>query len=119
MADGSRTSNSDFETAKAYLMQANEAGTTVYDHLTEVLGRLLDEKPSNAVDVLETVSYELKADKFSAGTAVRVSRPCHCTAGVEEKRRRKEKRSLGVAFFLFSLLLSVSLSFCLFLSVSY
>jgi radial spoke head protein 4A len=57
----------EFDTAKAFLMQADGPATTsVYDHLSELIGKLLNEKPNNAIEILENLSYELKANKFNA-----------------------------------------------------
>lgn len=57
----------EFETSKAYLMQADgPVSTSVYDHLSDLIGKLLSEKPSNAIDILENLSYELKSNRFNA-----------------------------------------------------
>jgi len=43
------------EDAIAFLQKTNSTnGDSVFEHLTKVLARVLDEKPNNAVDVLET-----------------------------------------------------------------
>ena len=35
-----------------------------YDHLAEVLTKILDERPTNAVDIIEDFSYKEKKTKF-------------------------------------------------------
>jgi len=70
--DATNTMATDFDAAKAYLMQAQgAAGVSVYDHLSDVLSKLLSEKPENAVELLENISYELKADRFAAESNIR------------------------------------------------
>ncbi len=68
------------EAAKAYLMKANAEGCNLYDHLAEVMSKLLSEKPADALAQLEAISAEVKATKFvpgpgpaKAGTAPSVS----------------------------------------------
>eukprot|EP00730_Choanoeca_flexa_P018473 TRINITY_DN8984_c0_g1_i2.p1 TRINITY_DN8984_c0_g1~~TRINITY_DN8984_c0_g1_i2.p1 ORF type:complete len:495 (+),score=148.71 TRINITY_DN8984_c0_g1_i2:79-1563(+) len=57
----------EFDSAKAFLMQANGPGSaSVYDHLSDLIGKLLSEKPGNAVEILENLSYELKSTRFNA-----------------------------------------------------
>jgi radial spoke head protein 4A len=53
------------EAAKGYLMKANaDTGVSLYDHLSEVLSKLLAEKPENALEQLEAISAQLKATRF-------------------------------------------------------
>jgi hypothetical protein len=57
----------DFDNGKAYLMQTDGvAGTSVYDHLSSLIAKLLSEKPANAINILESLSYEIRADRFAA-----------------------------------------------------
>eukprot|EP00051_Salpingoeca_urceolata_P022288 m.359841 g.359841 ORF g.359841 m.359841 type:complete len:491 (-) comp19951_c4_seq2:66-1538(-) len=58
----------DFESAKAFLLQAGSGGRNVYDHLSEVITRLLDDRPADAVAVLEDVSHTVKASQFDPKT---------------------------------------------------
>lgn len=51
----------EFEKAKAYLLQGS---SSVYDHLAGVLGKLLEEKPDNALDILDDVSRQVKGEAF-------------------------------------------------------
>lgn len=37
-----------------------------YDHLARVLTKVLDERPDNAVDVIEDISREAKQTKFTS-----------------------------------------------------
>lgn len=57
------------EAAKAYLMKANSEGLSLYDHLSEVVSKLLTEKPEDALAQLEAISAEVKATKFVPGSA--------------------------------------------------
>lgn len=50
--------------AKAYLMEATKDGTNLYDHLSQLLMKLLEEKPSNAIDVFESISSQVKQARF-------------------------------------------------------
>ncbi|KAJ3037548.1 Radial spoke head protein 4 A [Rhizophlyctis rosea] len=52
--------------AKAFLMTGSEkSGLSVYDHLTNVVVRLLETRVNNAVDVFESISSEVKRSKFA------------------------------------------------------
>eukprot|EP00049_Salpingoeca_infusionum_P017728 m.354140 g.354140 ORF g.354140 m.354140 type:complete len:489 (-) comp16930_c0_seq1:291-1757(-) len=56
----------DFEAAKAFLKQTSEgAGISMYDHMADLIEKVLQEKPPNAADMLESLSYQLKATRFS------------------------------------------------------
>ena len=58
-------SESDFLDAKAFLLKASDkTGLNVYDHLANVITKLLDERPDNAVDLLESLSAEVKKEQF-------------------------------------------------------
>lgn len=62
----------DFAKAKAYLQRA-EGGASVYDHLTEVVLKLVSEQPDNALQALEQLSAAVKSASFPAqGTGTRV-----------------------------------------------
>lgn len=37
-----------------------------YDHLSRVLGKILDEKPDNCVDIFEDISKDAKRTKFTS-----------------------------------------------------
>lgn len=57
----------DFMKAKAYLLTAStNTGLNLYDHLSMVLTRVLDERPDNCVDVFEDVSKDAKKSKFTS-----------------------------------------------------
>lgn len=57
------------EAAKAYLMTANSSGVSLYDHLSEVLSKILAEKPENALEQLEAISAQIKASRYSPAVA--------------------------------------------------
>eukprot|EP00053_Salpingoeca_punica_P009852 m.88611 g.88611 ORF g.88611 m.88611 type:complete len:495 (-) comp15196_c0_seq1:192-1676(-) len=51
--------------AKATLLQTTgEGGANVFEHLTELVCKILEEKPTNAVDVLESMSTHIKASRL-------------------------------------------------------
>jgi len=53
--------------AKSYLLSASaKTGLNLYDHLARVLGKLLTERPENAVDVFEDISKDEKRAKFTS-----------------------------------------------------
>ncbi|XP_012275774.1 radial spoke head protein 6 homolog A [Orussus abietinus] len=55
----------DIRRAKKFLQKhSDETGDSLYDHLSEVLNRILSEKPKNAVDVFEEYSRKVKAERF-------------------------------------------------------
>lgn len=53
----------DFEKAKAYL-QRKEGSTSVYEHMTEILLKLITEQPDNALDTFETICAKVKSATF-------------------------------------------------------
>ena len=55
-----------FVSAKQYLMASEDGGTSLYDHLTDVMLKVLEEQPSNIADCFEMVSAEAKKDAFDA-----------------------------------------------------
>ncbi|XP_001639413.2 radial spoke head protein 4 homolog A isoform X1 [Nematostella vectensis] len=51
----------DIQNAKAYLLKNSASSNkNLYDHLSEVIGKVLDERPNNCVDVLEDFSNKVK-----------------------------------------------------------
>ncbi len=61
----------DFAKAKAFL-QRKEGASSVYDHLTEVVLKLVSEQPDNALAALEQLSAAVKSSSFPAqGTGER------------------------------------------------
>jgi radial spoke head protein 4A len=50
--------------AKAFLMKSDSNGNNLFDHLTDVLLKILEEKPQQAFDVFETISTEVKKSKL-------------------------------------------------------
>uniref|UniRef100_A0A8C2T5W7 Radial spoke head component 4A n=1 Tax=Coturnix japonica TaxID=93934 RepID=A0A8C2T5W7_COTJA len=54
-----------FQNAKAYMLQSSvTSGLNLYDHLVNVLIKILDERPTNPVDIFENISKDVKADQF-------------------------------------------------------
>ncbi|XP_048797122.1 radial spoke head protein 6 homolog A-like isoform X3 [Lagopus muta] len=53
------------QNAKAYLLKSSiTSGLNLYDHLVNVLTKILDEQPTDPVDILENISKDLKAAQF-------------------------------------------------------
>lgn len=56
-----------FISAKSYLLTAStDTGLNLYDHLSRVLTKVLDERPNNVVDIFEDVSKDSKRSKFTS-----------------------------------------------------
>ncbi|XP_019523825.1 PREDICTED: radial spoke head protein 4 homolog A isoform X1 [Hipposideros armiger] len=54
------------QNAKAYLLQtSSKSGLNLYDHLSNMLTKILDERPENAVDIIENISQDVKIAHFS------------------------------------------------------
>ncbi|XP_005389172.1 PREDICTED: radial spoke head protein 4 homolog A isoform X2 [Chinchilla lanigera] len=54
------------QNAKGYLFQASsKTGLNLYDHLSNVLTKIFDERPENAVDIIENISQKVKMAHFS------------------------------------------------------
>ncbi|XP_015110699.1 radial spoke head protein 4 homolog A [Diachasma alloeum] len=55
----------DVQRGKMFLMKhSSESGDCLYDHLSELLGKILSERPKNAVDLFERYSKELKEERL-------------------------------------------------------
>ncbi|XP_076464224.1 LOW QUALITY PROTEIN: radial spoke head protein 6 homolog A-like [Babylonia areolata] len=55
----------DFLKAKSYLLTAStNTGQNLYDHLSLVISKVLDERPDNVVDIFEDVSKDIKKSKL-------------------------------------------------------
>nr|XP_034177169.1 radial spoke head protein 6 homolog A [Osmia lignaria]XP_034177170.1 radial spoke head protein 6 homolog A [Osmia lignaria] len=55
----------DIRRAKKYLQKHSpESGDSLYDHLTEVLAKILAERPRNVVDIFEEISRKVKEERF-------------------------------------------------------
>ncbi|KAK2519915.1 radial spoke head 4 a-like protein [Columba guinea] len=53
------------ENAKAYLLESSTvSGLNLYDHLANMLTKILDERPTNAVDIIENISKDVKWAQF-------------------------------------------------------
>ncbi|KAM8788313.1 radial spoke head protein 4 homolog A [Rhynchonycteris naso] len=54
------------QNAKAYLQTtSSQSGLNLYDHLSNMLTKILDERPKNAVDIIENISQDVKMAHFS------------------------------------------------------
>ncbi|XP_050405760.1 radial spoke head protein 4 homolog A [Patella vulgata] len=63
------TKENEFIKAKSYLLTAStNTGINLYDHLSRVLTRVLDERPDNVADVIEDISKDTKRSKFTSDT---------------------------------------------------
>lgn len=58
----------DYESAKAYLLKDHD-GSNLFDHIADVLLKVISEQPENALDVFEQLSASVKAGRLSSGTA--------------------------------------------------
>ncbi|XP_048510818.1 radial spoke head protein 6 homolog A [Athalia rosae] len=59
----------DIRRAKKFLQKHSpESGDSLYDHLSEVLNKILSERPKNAVDIFEQYSRQLKEERFRNNT---------------------------------------------------
>ncbi|XP_018396304.1 PREDICTED: radial spoke head protein 4 homolog A [Cyphomyrmex costatus] len=55
----------DIRRAKLFLQKhSTESGDSLYDHLIELLAKVLAERPSNVVDIFEEYSRKLKEERF-------------------------------------------------------
>ncbi|XP_077018845.1 radial spoke head protein 4 homolog A isoform X2 [Tamandua tetradactyla] len=53
------------QNAKAYLLKSSsKSSLNLYDHLTSMLTKILDERPENAVDIIENISQDVKVAHF-------------------------------------------------------
>ncbi|XP_055083454.1 radial spoke head protein 4 homolog A [Periophthalmus magnuspinnatus] len=74
--------------AKAFLMKSStKTNTNLYDHLTQVLLKILDERPLDAVDVFEDISRDVKrmqyVDKQSTLRDLREENPAETLAQLQ------------------------------------
>ncbi|XP_011878263.1 PREDICTED: radial spoke head protein 6 homolog A [Vollenhovia emeryi] len=59
----------DIRRAKLFLQKhSTESGDSLYDHLVELLAKILAEQPRNAVDIFEEYSRKLKEERFKTKT---------------------------------------------------
>uniref|UniRef100_A0A673UHM9 Radial spoke head component 4A n=1 Tax=Suricata suricatta TaxID=37032 RepID=A0A673UHM9_SURSU len=53
------------QSAKAYLLKtSSKSGLNLYDHLSDMLTKVLDERPEDAVDIIESISQDVKMEHF-------------------------------------------------------
>lgn len=53
-----------FEDSKAFLLQTDGNGGSLYDHLSDVVLRLLEQRPKDALQHFENISLETKKAKL-------------------------------------------------------
>ncbi|KAL2711444.1 radial spoke head protein 6 A [Vespula squamosa] len=59
----------DIRRAKQFLLKHSpESGDNLYDHLSDLLSKILAERPKNAVDLFEEYSRKLKEERFKTQT---------------------------------------------------
>jgi hypothetical protein len=56
-----------FEQAKAALLRSDNTGRSIFDHLADVVLRLVEEQPADAVDRFEQISLQVKEESFTSG----------------------------------------------------
>ncbi|KAF7227638.1 radial spoke head protein 6 homolog A isoform X1 [Nothobranchius furzeri] len=74
---------------KAFLLRSNGTeGRNLYDHLTDLLLKVMEERPENAVDTFEKMSLELKEDslKITESTLRDLPDPSAAAAELEQQR---------------------------------
>lgn len=54
----------DFEKAKAYLSKQNKSGSSLFDHISGIIRKVLEEEPENAFDNFENLSLNVKNSKL-------------------------------------------------------
>ncbi|KAK9398760.1 radial spoke head protein 6A-like [Crotalus adamanteus] len=51
--------------AKAYLLRTSvKTGVSLYDHLSDMLAKILEERPENPADIIENISKDIKCARF-------------------------------------------------------
>uniref|UniRef100_A1L0Z6 Radial spoke head protein 6 homolog A n=1 Tax=Xenopus tropicalis TaxID=8364 RepID=RSH6A_XENTR len=56
--------------AKSFLLQTDNSGLSLYEHLSALLSRILSERPPNALEVFESLSAELHWSRLKQGSDV-------------------------------------------------
>ncbi|KAF6034924.1 RSPH4A [Bugula neritina] len=57
----------EFMNAKSYLLtRSAKTGGNLYDHLSKVLTKVLDERPNDVIDIFEDISKETKRSQFKS-----------------------------------------------------
>jgi radial spoke head protein 4A len=65
--DSSAALAPEIENAKSFLLTTStKTGINLYDHLSKVITRILDERPENVVDIFEDISQDEKRAKFKS-----------------------------------------------------
>lgn len=90
----SKMSAADFENAKAYLLQASSTtGQNLYEHMVGMISKVLDERPTDAIDRLEDLSLQVKAGQFvnTASTVKDVEEPSGEVTLAQKQEKMYEK----------------------------
>lgn len=67
MEKNNLSTEQNFINAKAYMLTSStKSGINLYDHLSKVLSKVLDERPENVVDIFEDLSKDEKRAKFQS-----------------------------------------------------
>eukprot|EP00727_Mastigamoeba_balamuthi_P007663 m51a1_g3517 putative radial spoke head protein 4 homolog a (560) ;mRNA; r:908146-910192 len=84
--------------AIAYLQQSSENGRSLYDHLSSVLLKLLEQRPARAYDSFEALSFELKQSTATRQLPRRDEAAADTTgpAGVPDLLRPKDDEEGGL-----------------------
>lgn len=76
LTNGESTLDKKFIDAKAYLQSASsKSGLNVYDHLSKLLTRLLQERPQDAADLFEDLSKKIKSERYVSQEDTLVDKP--------------------------------------------
>lgn len=82
-------SDSAFLAAKAFLLKSDGEGVSAYDHLSEVLLKVLETKPTDALQSIEKISQDVKRDRLKA--TVKSSAPRRSAPALPEVYQRQAK----------------------------
>ena len=63
------TDSAAFDNAKAFLMKSGDEGSSLFDHIGDVLLKVLEERPADALSQFESLSAQVKQ---SNGTTSKV-----------------------------------------------
>lgn len=60
-----------FEEAKAFLQQNTSNGTNLYEHLTNLLLKIIVERPENAIEIFEFLSVTARQEQFPSQSIIK------------------------------------------------
>jgi radial spoke head protein 4/6 len=87
---------SDFETAKAFL-QTKQGGVSIYEHLTEVLLKLITEQPKDAVTQFERISAAVKSSSVYDHSPATGASAAAAAVGAGEPSEESTVRDAAIA----------------------